>query len=606
MSELVLTQDSVSGSDDDGSHDGRFVQNVSPASCYGGGIEYWTIADCRLGHHSLISGCQADLCHWFRFRLPLAQNDNIDITEARLTLFWNPNIDLDIGNPARTANVGISTGEELTIKIGVYASDDAPYPTSASDAKSKLATITDQIEWSDAIIDSFDAQYVDSVVSASFCEIDISTLIEAATIYRPGWSSNNHILIFLSPVINPGIESRYVAFRTWSWLKWQISEGELNAVEMITAPTLYLEYTVNTPGSDLGDKHVEHELDIIQSINVFNPQVPPIEHELTIEQTITTEMIYGREIEHELEIEQFLDYGSIMEETIIHDINLEQEIRVELVRDTIMHVLDIEQTVDVTWILHKTIEHELEIEQTIETNIHQKTIWHTLDIVQTIETEGIGTYSRHVEHELEIEQDISFTGSYTLGIEHTLTIIQVFTGYLAGADQGVCARKDLLYSPTGDFPVEPTLVPQGALILEYPITSPTYTVTLPSPLLSNREELNKTRIQRKTRAGDLKTFSDNSWPKSIIFRFKFQDLTDVQKLDLFTLVGASLAQLVQLTDHEGRVWTGIISNPNGEYTQIFRECGHTAEFDFQVITYSSAFQEDSSGLLLEDSEPILL
>jgi hypothetical protein len=101
--------------------------------------------------------------------------------------------------------------------------------------------------------------------------------------------------------------------------------------------------------------------------------------------------------------------------------------------------------------------------------------------------------------------------------------------------------------------------------------------------LTNREELDVTRLQRFSRGGDFYSDMDPTDPQVFTFRYKFENLTDQQKIDMFAIIGPSLGKKVKLTDHEGRVWTGLLINPNGEYINIFRTCGVTAEFDFRGV-----------------------
>jgi hypothetical protein len=140
-----------------------------------------------------------------------------------------------------------------------------------------------------------------------------------------------------------------------------------------------------------------------------------------------------------------------------------------------------------------------------------------------------------------------------------------------------CNRKDVTYAPQGTFPAAPTLL-ETTVTLEYAST----TIELPAPTFGDVMESEVTRIQRKTRGGDLIVFREEDWPFKTILKMQFEALTDAQKDDLLDFLILSLGQLVTLTTHEGRVVEGVIVNPNGEMSQYFRECGRTAELWFQV------------------------
>lgn len=587
MPQLILSQHNLSGTDSDGSHDGRYVKNVSPAGAYNGGSEYELIADATVGHFNM-NGVEADICHWLRFKLPLNKNADVNIVEAMLRLYWNPRLDLDVDDSERRANVN-NENVPMGIVISLYPSDDAPIPSSAADAISKQGAALNEVNWQGGQLANDPGIFETVVWTGTFCFESSDLLIEEATIRRSAWVKDGHILIFLEPYV-PSSLHRLAHFRSWSWIKNEIAQGNLPSTALSTAPTLFINYEIVTPGKSLGDAHVEHELTIEQSIDGYTLS-KTVEHTLDIQQDISTQVDFNRTIEHTLILEQDVAYVGIVSGTLEHVLDFEQTIFYQVVRaaSTVYNEVTFEQTITVGKVFGRIVEHTLDIEQDITpSGVINKSVEHALTFEQTITTTGSTIANpTNVEHTLIFEQDVSRAGSeYSRTFEHTLTIIHVYTGYIEGTSIGVCQRKDLKYDPakkpTSSFPAEPTITPQGQLVLEYPTTSPTHTVTLPQPLLSNREELEATRIQRKTRGGDLKTYVDTSWPITEIFRFKFQDLTDAQKLALFTFTGVSLAQKVKLTDHEGRIWNGVIINPNGEYTQVFRDCGHTAEFDFQV------------------------
>lgn len=125
----------------------------------------------------------------------------------------------------------------------------------------------------------------------------------------------------------------------------------------------------------------------------------------------------------------------------------------------------------------------------------------------------------------------------------------------------------------------------GCVRLAYPPFFPEWTVTLCGPLFGNMEELEQTRIQRETRRGKRITYRDQDWTKGTTFRMQFDSLSLQQRTDMQNFVDLSLGKPIQLDDHEVRTWIGLITNPNGQYTEVNRLCGHTVEFDFRVLSY---------------------
>ena len=138
--------------------------------------------------------------------------------------------------------------------------------------------------------------------------------------------------------------------------------------------------------------------------------------------------------------------------------------------------------------------------------------------------------------------------------------------------------KGLRLRGVPSMPRKPTLV-KGSIILSLGSTS----VDLPAPNFQDREEMLLTRIQRKTRGGTLKTFSDRIWPSVRTFRYKFDNL-QLSKIEEFhSFLDTTLGLQVHLVDHEGREWDGYIVNPQGEATNFARTCGSTTEFDFDGV-----------------------
>src|SRR5690606_9238574 len=111
MVELILTQADVTGDDDDGSRDGRFLRELD--SAYN---DFELVADCRPG---VYPSNKAISWQWLRFKLPLPKDDNISITDAAIQLHWRP----DIGN--------VNHDNPLSLRVHVvnFTGNDASIPT---------------------------------------------------------------------------------------------------------------------------------------------------------------------------------------------------------------------------------------------------------------------------------------------------------------------------------------------------------------------------------------------------------------------------------------------------------------------------------------------
>jgi len=111
------------------------------------------------------------------------------------------------------------------------------------------------------------------------------------------------------------------------------------------------------------------------------------------------------------------------------------------------------------------------------------------------------------------------------------------------------------------FRVTKPVFSTGTVEFTYPPTSPTNTLTLDDPDFGNNDTLNFTRIDRETRGGDRKIFSDGKWASWERLEMTVSDLCEVDADDIITFLNVSLGKTVRLTDWEGRTWEGVIVEP---------------------------------------------
>lgn len=107
-----------------------------------------------------------------------------------------------------------------------------------------------------------------------------------------------------------------------------------------------------------------------------------------------------------------------------------------------------------------------------------------------------------------------------------------------------------------------------------------FNVVLRNPDFGDVHGVEISRINRKTRAGDLQLFRDPAWPKTRTLRYTFSFLSEKQKSDLLYFLQASMGQQITLTDYEGVTWAGVIRTPAGNVVEQGR-FNYTAEFEFE-------------------------
>ena len=143
---------------------------------------------------------------------------------------------------------------------------------------------------------------------------------------------------------------------------------------------------------------------------------------------------------------------------------------------------------------------------------------------------------------------------------------------IAGA---ACPEKE--YTPfigsSGDtsYPAmssTPPTLGTGTFTLTYPRVSPTTTLVLKNPEMGNSDILRFTKIDRRTRGGDRKIFSDLEWGSTQSFDLTISDICQLNVTidEMVDFLNDSLGKEIGLLDWENRQWKGVIITPETEIT----------------------------------------
>lgn len=87
------------------------------------------------------------------------------------------------------------------------------------------------------------------------------------------------------------------------------------------------------------------------------------------------------------------------------------------------------------------------------------------------------------------------------------------------------------------------------------------------PDLGNIDELSFQRVNHRSRGGDIIIFRDPDWPKTEVQNLNFTFPTEADAEEFKNFVRETAGELLQYTDHENRVWSGVIQNPDAELVQ---------------------------------------
>lgn len=168
----------------------------------------------------------------------------------------------------------------------------------------------------------------------------------------------------------------------------------------------------------------------------------------------------------------------------------------------------------------------------------------------------------------------SLTASNTLNLSQAFTFVQFRDG-IPLATAGSCGIEQQ-YSPLSGGgssairPIPPDYERKTDVVFAYPaggLCAATSTVTLRTPNFGNRERTQFNRINRESRGGSLKIFRDPTWPKQKTLVMDFSGIKDSEIDDVLTFLETSLGKRISFRDWEGRVWRGVIVNPDTAITK---------------------------------------
>lgn len=218
-----------------------------------------------------------------------------------------------------------------------------------------------------------------------------------------------------------------------------------------------------------------------------------------------------------------------------------------------------------------------------------------------------------ITQNLDITDEMEMTGLWIRTVNQDVGIGHALTWF----EDTPCSKKR--YTPfqgentiTGaPTPPRNTLQdPQGSttdrLALYQPVTGVrTNEVVLRAPELDNRDRNSYTRVNTETRGGKLIVYSDPTWPKVRTLAITITGLTESQVDDLQTFLQSTVGQLIGLTDWEGNLWSGFITNPNEVATQDGKaRWTVTLEMEGEKLEVEQPGNDDGNGMALNLSQSV--
>ena len=316
-------------------------------------------------------------------------------------------------------------------------------------------------------------------------------------------------------------------------------------------------------------------------------------------------------------------------------LNLVQYAQVASQRDP-RHDLNLTQTVDIQFPIKPNVHQFLGITQHVSTP-HRQFVTQNLGIFDQVATP---LPAQHVSHTLNFVQDApigrtestlnfvqdvqfskSLTAFNTMNLTQNMSRIMIYdrsfthdnvVGHaLTWYEDSPCGRKQytpfqgentipLNVSPPKDTLRDPQGEDSTFKLYQPYLGVHTSEVELRQPELDNRDRNAFSRVSQETRGGKLLVFSDPTWPKVRTLAVTIIGLTGAQVDEFHAFMLATVGQEIGLTDWEGNIWKGFITNPNDQATQDGKEKWTvTFEFEGEILDVQTPGEEgDGNGMAM--------
>lgn len=144
------------------------------------------------------------------------------------------------------------------------------------------------------------------------------------------------------------------------------------------------------------------------------------------------------------------------------------------------------------------------------------------------------------------------------------------------------------------------------ITLEYSTTSSV--VTLRSPDIGDGVQQQLHTIVRRSRGGKLLAYRSTDWNKTKILSYSnIPVLTETEKDDFLDFLDDSAGQIVELTDHHGDSYDGIIVDQSIEVATNKDTCSYSLSFNFRIKDIDSCYVEaENEDLLATESDDNLV
>lgn len=208
-----------------------------------------------------------------------------------------------------------------------------------------------------------------------------------------------------------------------------------------------------------------------------------------------------------------------------------------------------------------------------------------LDSELELDDAALAARAKLVETFLELEGEIERQVIWHRDTSNLLELEQVAHIFLLSVGI-LCNYRPQVGSGSRTIPTTmPTLTPD-TLTFFWPFDAASETVALHSPEFGNRFAYTANRVIRKSRRGTKQVYRKETWPSWTTIKMDLSWLNQTQVDALRDFAEDHLGQEIGLTDHEGRIWRGILTTPDMEITQLGGRDGcenYATSFEFEGV-----------------------
>lgn len=217
---------------------------------------------------------------------------------------------------------------------------------------------------------------------------------------------------------------------------------------------------------------------------------------------------------------------------------------------------------------------------------HDSPIGMCWDVI-TLNQSAQFSFAYEASNTMNLTDQVDVQGLWVRSVAHPSIVGHALTWY----EESKCGMKQ--YAPfQGENTIPSVFVPPRDTLQDpqgdtsnFSLYTPylgvaTSKVVLRKPELDNRDRNAYTRINEETRGGRLVVYSDPMWPHVRTLAVTIVGLSESDVDAMHDFMESTLGQEIGLTDWEGRLWKGIITNPNEAATQDGRD-RWTVTFEFE-------------------------